>query len=98
MSRNIYAQPTQLLNQPPNFGPRSAQLFGNFRPTDHNRSVTHEQAHDAAEANVGRFVNGRQAAGFGGGCDAGIINSRWSLVVGNQAADDGKARTTTTND
>jgi hypothetical protein len=59
MSSDIHAQPAQLLNQPPNFRPARPDLFGNFRAADDHGRVAHEQAHDAAEANIGRFVHGR---------------------------------------
>src|SRR5271155_1156990 len=94
MPSDIHAQPAQLLNQPPNFRPAGPDLFGNFRAADDHGSVAHQQTDNAAEANVGRFVYGGETAGFGGGCDGGIITSRWSFVVGNRIPNDPTGRTT----
>src|SRR5882762_3532484 len=79
MSSNIHAQPAQLLNQPPNFRPARPDLFRNLRAADDNGSVAHEQAYDAAQANVCRLVHGRQAASFRGGGDGRNYNQ--SLVA-----------------
>src|SRR6266404_3253285 len=79
MSSNIHAQSAQLLNQPPNLRPARPYFFGNLRAADDNRSVTHEQAHDAAQANVRRLVHRGQAASFRGGGDGGNYNQ--SLVA-----------------
>jgi hypothetical protein len=80
MSSYIYAQPAQLLNQPPNFRPARPDFFRNLGAADNNGGVAHEQAHDAAEANIRRLVHGRQAASFREGRDGGNYNQ--SLVVG----------------
>jgi hypothetical protein len=45
------------LNQPPNFRPAGADLFGNLRAADNNGSVAHEQADDAAQTNINRLVH-----------------------------------------
>src|SRR5271169_1043199 len=101
MSGNVDAQAAQLLNQAPNFRAAGADLFGNLRAADDNDSVVHEQAHDAAEADVRRFMHRRQAASFDGSGDGGIINSRWSFVVGRwqiEFPEDPARERLTTND
>src|SRR5271157_4142545 len=101
MSSDIHAQPAELLNQPPNFRPARPDLVGNFRAADDNGSVAHEQADDAAQANICRLVYGRQAASFRGGGDGGnyseslvveAVVSRWSLA--NETVGDPVPRTT----
>src|SRR5271157_546322 len=82
MSSDIHAQPAQLLNQPPNLRPARPDLFRNLRAADDNGSVAHEQADDAAQANICRLVYGQQAASFRGSGDGGnysesLVVSRW---------------------
>src|SRR5450631_1103313 len=91
MPSDIHAQRAQLLNQSPNFRPARSDLFRNLRAADNNGSVAHEQADDAAQANVCRLVHGRQAASFCGSGDGG--NYKQSLVVGRwQIASRGRLR------
>src|SRR5208337_1777148 len=80
MSRDIHAQPAQLLNQPPNFRAASSHFLRNLSAADHNGSVAHEQPDNAPQANIGSFMYRRQAASFCGSCDAGIINSCVAVV------------------
>src|ERR1700690_1050758 len=73
MSGDIDAQPAQLLNQTPDFGPGGAKFLGNLRAAGDYRGVPHEQAHDAAQAGIGSLVNGWRAACFGWNGDVWII-------------------------
>jgi len=60
MSSDIHAQPTQLLNQPPDLGAVRGNFLRDFGSAHYDRRVVHQQAHDAAETNVRRrFVGGR---------------------------------------
>src|SRR5208282_4856275 len=103
MSGDVHAQAAQLLNQPPDFGPAGADLFGNFRAADDDDGMAHEQAHDAAEAHVRCFMHGRQAASFRGSGDGGnykqsLVVSRWSLATEFRMIQPANDSRPTTND
>ncbi len=60
MAGDIHAQAAQLLNQAPDFGAVGRNFLGDLRAADHDGGVLHQQAHDAAQAQVGglRLVRG----------------------------------------
>ena len=80
MSRNIDAQRSQLLDEPPHFRAAGPKLLGNLGAAGDDRRVADEQTDDPPQANVGRLVGRRQAASFAERGDGG--NYKQSRVVG----------------
>ena len=53
MAGYIDAEAAQLLNQPPDLGTIGGNFLSDLGAADDDRGVLHQQAHDAAEAEVG---------------------------------------------
>jgi len=53
MAGHIDSQAAQLLNQTPDFRAVRRDFLRDFWCADHDCGVLHQQAHDAAEANIG---------------------------------------------
>jgi hypothetical protein len=73
MTRDLQAQLAQMLHRAPHFGAGGAQLFGNARAADDDGRVVAEQAHNAAQARVGRTVGQDAVAGWRGSGDRKIM-------------------------
>ena len=58
MSGNIDTEAAQLLNQSPDFGTIGRNLLRDFRAAYHDGCMLHQEAHDAAETNVGGLLMG----------------------------------------
>src|SRR4029077_8197806 len=56
MSRNIYTHTAKLLNQPPDFRAARRYLIGDLRPADDTGAISHQQAHDVAEPQIGGLL------------------------------------------
>src|ERR1700680_31327 len=55
VARHVNPQTAQLLNQTPHFGAVGGDFLGDFSSADDDGSVLHQQAHDAAESEIGRL-------------------------------------------
>lgn len=53
MAGDIDAECAQLLDQPPNFRSRAADLLRDLGPTDHDRRMMHQQPHDSPQPCIG---------------------------------------------
>src|ERR1017187_8746150 len=73
MTRELQAHLAQMLHRAPHLGAGGAQLFGNAGAADDDRRVVAQQAHNAAQARVGRTVGRDVGAGWRGSGDRTIM-------------------------
>lgn len=73
MTRNLEAQLAQMLHRAPHLGASGAQLFGNAGAADDHGGVVAKQAHNTAQARVGRTVGRQVGAGWRGSGDTTIM-------------------------
>ena len=66
MSGHIHTQAAQLLNQPPDFGAVRGNFLRDLGAAHDDGGVLHQQAHDAAEANVGGLWRARRSPALAG--------------------------------
>src|SRR5271156_4199546 len=66
MAGDIHTEAAQLLNETPDFGTIGRNLLRDFCSADDDGGMLHQEAHDAAEANVGGLLRVFAGAGLRG--------------------------------
>ncbi len=79
MTGDLHAQFAKMLHRAPHLGARRAQLLGNARAADDDGGVVAQQAHNAAQARVGRTVGRSVGASWRGSGDRTIMRE-WGEI------------------